>query len=80
MEARVNSLEQLVSKMGGDKEEEDDIPMVAEIEACIAAAHKKEEVPLPPPPKGKGPQKRPESDPYTAAAVAVQQIIKRKRS
>ena len=32
-----------------------------------------------PPNPSKPPVKRPESDPYTAAVVAIQQIVKRKR-
>ena len=78
MEARVSSIEQRLAKEEND--EEDDIPTVAEIEACIAAAHQQNKVPLPPAPKKSGPQKRPESEPYSVAATAIHSIIKRKRS
>lgn len=77
--AKVHSLEKQVK--GKDDESSDSdgdeaIPSISELTALIEAAHKdqaKKDAP-------KVPAKRNDSDPYTAAAVSIQQIIKRKRN
>ena len=80
LEARVNSLEKKLSPdEANDDKNDDGIPSIEEIQACIAAAYAQPNAQKLPPIPPKVPAKRPESDPFTIAATAVQQIVKRKR-
>ena len=76
--AKVNALEKKVASKDdeGSGSEDEGIPSISEITALIEGAHKQPEKNA----KPTAPAKRNEADPYTAAAVSIQQIIKRKKN
>ena len=77
--AKVSALEKKISDASSDTPKDDDVPSMEEIKAIIssvATAPSPTVPPLPPPPSQSN-KRKPDADPATVAAVAIQDIIKR---